>query len=152
MPQQIELKLVEVNGQPVSQNLKIASQEINYFQIALPASTFGSKSHLEVYPDKENVSHTDRDGGRNSIHIIINSPSLRSIVIDLSHLGKKLSGKVRVENQRLYRYLMERKAEIEKSLLDNQIETADIDILALQGEVGFYRKKWMGAGNLDIRA
>ncbi len=148
---QIELKLIEVNGHHVSQSLKMSGDEINYIQVLLSENQFGSKCNLEIYPDKNRSEQTRDSDEPETIHLIVNSPSLRHIVIDMSYSRRSLSGKVWVEDDGLFKFLDGKRLDIEQSLLDASIDEADLSILAMQKEIGFFRKEWTGIGDLDIR-
>ncbi len=148
---QIELKLVEVNGNKIHQNVTISSEEINYTQLPLPESYFGKKSTLEIYPDKENSRQNGGNPAHDSIYLIINSSLLNHLAIDLKYANEKLAGKIWVEQPKLRDFLSQRVSELEEFLIDENIQSVELKILDMQREIGSFRKQWTGLANLDIR-
>ena len=149
---QIELKLVEVNGNKIHQNMTISSEEINYAQLPLPESYFGKKSCLEIYPDKENGKRNGGNPARDSVYLIINSSLLNHLAIDLKYENENLAGKIWVEQPKLRDFLSQRVPELEEYLTDENIKSVELKILDMQREIGSFRKQWIGLANLDIRA
>lgn len=149
---QVELKLIEVNGNPIHQKMSISSEEINYAQVPLPELYFGKKSFLEVYPDKENGRDKENSQDQESVCLIINSSLFNQLALDLKYSKKELTGKIWVENSGLREYLTENKPELIDFLIDEKIQNVDLKIFDMQRDIGSFRRQWTGVSNLDLRA
>lgn len=148
---QVELKLVEVNGQEVNQNLRLYNEDAGYTQLHFLSEFFGEKSYLEIYPDGNSGTRDDKER-RSTVKIIVNSTNENSIVAELHYTRPELSGAIWFENQGLLDFFRETRSDIEESLQDEEIHSTQISFLPLQREISLFRKEWLGSSRLDLRA
>jgi hypothetical protein len=150
--EKVELKLSEVNGKVVHQKMSLAEDGLNFTRIPLPETFWGKEAFLEIYQDKEAKQQTMDDGELQHYHLILSTESLQNIVVDAKLEKNNLLFNVWIESQELYRFIKSKSLEIKESLIDGNIEKVSFQVSPLSVDVSYFRRKWTGDNNLDIRA
>ena len=150
--EKVELKLSEVNGKIVHQQISITEDGLNFARIPLPETFLGKEAFLEIYQEKESAQQTEDGGEVQNYHLILSTEHLQSIVVDVKLEKTYLLFNVWIENQELYRFIKSKSIEIEESLKDENVEKVNFQVLPLSVDVSYFRRKWTGDTNLDIRA
>jgi len=149
--EQIELKLTEVNGKSVQQNLPLRENDIAFSHIPLAEDIFGHGSFLEIYLDQSGNHSSKEDTSSSNYHLIFFNPDLRHIVIDLNLIHGDLTAIMWVEKQDLYQFLENNLSAIEQILVDDFITTAKLHLNPFRGDISHFRQCWTEF-NFDIRA
>lgn len=149
---QIELKLTKVNGQEVHQSLSIAHDGIEFGRIPLPGGIFGKEAFLEIYHDRDSGSEYHGSEEESGCHLILNSDELQNVIVDAKLFEAHLILNAWIEDEGLYRFVKSKSVEIEENLLADNIKKVNFQVMPLMLDVSFFRKKWTGTVNLDVRA
>ena len=150
--EEIEIKLVEVNGAPVHRGTLFTEGDIQFVRVPLPESFFGPDAFLQVYPDAEDKQHRNRGSAEGTnVHLILETPRLKKMVLDVRRIASKIAARVWVEHDGLLQYLISKRRDLRAWICQGDIHEAELDFLPLNRDVAFFRREWLSEKNLDVR-